>query len=1538
MVRFGFSPGNRQSRKERIDQAKKELETKRETEAEKSRRRNFGFLKNADNRLNKATLSKTREHAKELAMAWNEPLETPTSFSSGQVLLQTNEVFDPFGHGANSSADTPNVQFSFSSKRTVTNASGSLLDQNFTSTASPEPTASTLDTFETASVGSAYDMDFFPSKPSNAFPPASFSSSHQKPPIKKALDPFANSAGPGPGGYSGKSIDAGSVPSMPTVPTNSTMLSGYAKQSTASAAARRKFRSQMRNSSNHSTSSSVTDEASHHSGMGTPPESPARSITSGVPGSVTKNRLPAYQRPQNGSFHSAASSGNNSNQSSTNRPGSVVSIFDVQNPNGGFTFDAFGLDQAQVEKEVNDAMHALAGQGMPGFSVFFNNDTDGDFSSQGWDSPATSRRSSPAPSDSEKEGFVDGFRISPTPHRGADSPASSERSFSSPASRGVIRGHAGESITTLRWGDSPEQGSKDVFGAPVSNPWKEDPWGSEDEGKYFSDSGADSDFGGTKSEIVNSFFGAKPQFKAKFSDSKSDIGASAYQKSVSFHKDVRSPPQNPVKNFDDESSDDSAGMKDELAREYAREFVQRVSPRHTKQSASQGGRTFSGKQPQPENEDPFAFESGFVNSFGQAQEEMFQAEFGFPSSASDFGRDERGFDFGAVSPSRGATNFGRPPTEQDTAERHNPRPALHTNNNGQAPRYTTSLSDSVRTKYQGSRGAPTVTNVTESGAFPSQVAQKPQSSYGKLRNSYEAAKSRLSSDRIEPFPSSSSISDDFTSETSSSRVEEKKDDEEKSTSRADVTNARDSEWRPLTNQSGQMVAPQQAPTWKQNSQGNPHSAISGVEMLTPDMVEARRQEKRKHRVDELRKAHEENSGVLKKNNSHEKSVAVSQQRATECQVERTSFASLRERLKPSATSKAKSVAGADVMPSYVSNVVDRLRKESPRAVAGSEAKSDVGSSPSFSLGVMFQQPARDLPENDGRSRLEGVNVDSPSSKGSGSAPRFTARLHTANVPSPTHATSNIVQIPAERKLTYRERRELELQQVQVAKPEPEKKEPQKDVAALIRKRIASNKLKNTLPPNIDTVSSQGPQFQGNLKSVTSPAGQSPTKTLKEEKNGQQQPSPTKFHEQPKYPPRVEPSYQASPKVRSSRQAFGFSGSEVEYDAESAHVDDISSAAGARSSSDSYQPRTVSSLGSKGPASQSPRRPSENSELGDERYATSDRLEALLSKKKEEPKDFNVHSVASSVPKPVNKPAFEPPPDGAAGKNDVKAMLSSLLGARMNPFASLPAPKREDDADAIMELKSFESKHSPEKNAAQSPSPPRPPSAVTNGQRPPLKDDPKYERYFRMLKVGMPMEVVKHAMLKDGNDPSVMDADHNLPVGQPLKEDPQYTKYFKMLKMGITMAQVKHSMERDGLNPDVMDQDHNLPASTSGKRSNNEPVQKDTKRRARLHWKTLGKITRNSLWSKIEKEPEVTNIAFDEDEFQELFQADLTPSVTSPKGIGATRKKGAAVRVIDAKRANNGGIILARVKMSHDQMADVVDRMYVSQKRRCFASY
>ncbi|KAL3808775.1 hypothetical protein ACHAXA_005500 [Cyclostephanos tholiformis] len=98
--------------------------------------------------------------------------------------------------------------------------------------------------------------------------------------------------------------------------------------------------------------------------------------------------------------------------------------------------------------------------------------------------------------------------------------------------------------------------------------------------------------------------------------------------------------------------------------------------------------------------------------------------------------------------------------------------------------------------------------------------------------------------------------------------------------------------------------------------------------------------------------------------------------------------------------------------------------------------------------------------------------------------------------------------------------------------------------------------------------------------------------------------------------------------------------------------------------------------------------------------------------------------------------------------------------------------------------------------------------------PKLKDDPKYEKYYRMMRMGLPKEAVRHAMTRDNLDPSILDldpedplkdqlhstadeiketSDANPPIDEstpgalsdtnlPIRNDPRFAKYFTMLKM------------------------------------------------------------------------------------------------------------------------------------------------------------
>ena len=96
--------------------------------------------------------------------------------------------------------------------------------------------------------------------------------------------------------------------------------------------------------------------------------------------------------------------------------------------------------------------------------------------------------------------------------------------------------------------------------------------------------------------------------------------------------------------------------------------------------------------------------------------------------------------------------------------------------------------------------------------------------------------------------------------------------------------------------------------------------------------------------------------------------------------------------------------------------------------------------------------------------------------------------------------------------------------------------------------------------------------------------------------------------------------------------------------------------------------------------------------------------------------------------------------------------------------------------------------------------------------PPLKDDPEYGKYWKMLKMGLPMGAAQQACVRDGKDPAIMDLDpekslksqtggggNDAPAddGPPLKDDPEYGKYWKMLKMGLPMGAAKQACVRDG---------------------------------------------------------------------------------------------------------------------------------------------
>jgi hypothetical protein len=176
------------------------------------------------------------------------------------------------------------------------------------------------------------------------------------------------------------------------------------------------------------------------------------------------------------------------------------------------------------------------------------------------------------------------------------------------------------------------------------------------------------------------------------------------------------------------------------------------------------------------------------------------------------------------------------------------------------------------------------------------------------------------------------------------------------------------------------------------------------------------------------------------------------------------------------------------------------------------------------------------------------------------------------------------------------------------------------------------------------------------------------------------------------------------------------------------------------------------------------------------------------------------------------------------------------------------------------------------------------------------------------------------------------------TGVPLKDDPEYEKYFKMLKMSLPVGAVKNAMTMDGKDPSIMDLDPNQSIEFQMREKTGSeavdtgvPLKDDPKvRRKKIYWNTLdkSKVNRDSIWGQISGMG-MEKLKIDRSEFESLFTETFDPSQKKKKKANtesdaAKPKKG--VQVIEGNRGMNGGIILARVKMDFVELARIVDHM------------
>ena len=237
---------------------------------------------------------------------------------------------------------------------------------------------------------------------------------------------------------------------------------------------------------------------------------------------------------------------------------------------------------------------------------------------------------------------------------------------------------------------------------------------------------------------------------------------------------------------------------------------------------------------------------------------------------------------------------------------------------------------------------------------------------------------------------------------------------------------------------------------------------------------------------------------------------------------------------------------------------------------------------------------------------------------------------------------------------------------------------------------------------------------------------------------------------------------------------------------------------------------------------------------------------------------------------------------------------------------------------------------------------------------PLQDTALYGRFFKMLKVGTPMDQVRHSVISAGFDISLLELDPTKPHPKPpimLKEDSTYAKYFKMLKFGLPRETVGHKISGDGFDDIVLDLDAESPlppslsASSLIQKSHQQAAEAEAalrnqsrilaRRRKRLHWEQLPgerALRGDTIWSSAGSSQ--GNDGFgdlgddlidDEEEFLRLFTAEAVSAAASKEkkseaaaGTG-NGKTGQPVVLLDSKRARGVGIALAKLRISYESI-------------------
>ena len=154
----------------------------------------------------------------------------------------------------------------------------------------------------------------------------------------------------------------------------------------------------------------------------------------------------------------------------------------------------------------------------------------------------------------------------------------------------------------------------------------------------------------------------------------------------------------------------------------------------------------------------------------------------------------------------------------------------------------------------------------------------------------------------------------------------------------------------------------------------------------------------------------------------------------------------------------------------------------------------------------------------------------------------------------------------------------------------------------------------------------------------------------------------------------------------------------------------------------------------------------------------------------------------------------------------------------------------------------------------------------------------------------------------------------------LNNNPDLIKYSKMSKVGLPISIIQHAMQRDGVT---------LPSREKNDASTIIPeVIFDPIQRLRIPWSTHTNIRTNTIWAMIQREQHwLTNVTVDPQDMTNMFQKMKRPlKLGNRSTVPPLQVKKC---VIDPKRANNCGIILANLKhLSYQDIALAIHTMNI----------